>query len=43
MYLLDTDHLGILQLRDGDLHAKLQSRLARVSRGDAVLSIVSFH
>lgn len=43
MYLLDTDHLGILQLRDGDLHAKLKSRLARVERGDVWLSIVSFH
>ena len=43
MYLLDTDHLGILQLRDGDLHAKLQSRLARIGRGDVLLSIVSFH
>jgi tRNA(fMet)-specific endonuclease VapC len=43
VYLLDTDHLGILQLRDGALHAKLQSRLARIGRGDAFLSIVSFH
>ena len=43
MYLLDTDHLGILQLRDGDLHAKLLSRLARIERGDVWLSIVSFH
>jgi tRNA(fMet)-specific endonuclease VapC len=43
VYLLDTDHLGILQLRDGALHKSLQSRLARIKRGDAWLSIVSFH
>lgn len=43
MYLLDTDHLGILQLRDGELHARLRTRLARIGRNDAVLSIVSFH
>lgn len=42
MYLLDTDHLGILQIRDGDAYVALKSRLQRINRADALLSIVSF-
>lgn len=43
MYLLDTDHFGVLQLRDGDLHAALQTRMARRPRAEFAVSIISFH
>ena len=43
MYLLDTDHLGILQLRDGALYAALQSRLITRPNTEFFVSIVSFH
>jgi len=43
MYLLDTDHLGILQGRVQPEVSRLLSRMARYSQADFFVSIVSFH
>ncbi len=42
-YLLDTDHISILQRRSGPEFAVLSARISRESRADLGLSIVSFH
>ena len=42
-YLLDTDHISILQERSGPEYAALTSRIAQHSPADFALSIVSFH
>ena len=42
-YLLDTDHISILQRRAGPEFAILWRRISRQSRADLGFSIVSFH
>jgi tRNA(fMet)-specific endonuclease VapC len=42
-YLLDTDHINILQRRSGPEFGTLWARITRVSRVDFGFSIVSFH
>jgi tRNA(fMet)-specific endonuclease VapC len=43
MYLLDTDHISVLQLRMGHEFATLSARINRVLPSDLAFSIVSFH
>jgi tRNA(fMet)-specific endonuclease VapC len=42
-FLLDTDHIRILQKQTGQEYAVLTARIATVSRADLVFCIVSFH
>ena len=42
-YLLDTDHLSILQQRSGREYAALVGRLALLPPTDLALSVASFH
>jgi tRNA(fMet)-specific endonuclease VapC len=42
-YLLDTDHISILQRRSGPEFAVLSARISQESRVDLGFSIVSFH
>ena len=42
-YLLDTDHISILQPRSGPEFATLSARIRHESRADLGFSIVSFH
>ena len=42
-YLLDTDHISILQRRSGPEFVSLWSRISRESRADLGFSIISFH
>lgn len=42
-YLLDTDHISVLQQSSGPAYAALSSRIASHARADLALSIVSFH
>jgi tRNA(fMet)-specific endonuclease VapC len=42
-YLLDTDHISILQRQSGREYAILSARISRESRSDLGFSIVSFH
>ncbi len=42
-YLLDTDHISILQRQAGREYAILSARIRRESRSDLGFSIVSFH
>jgi tRNA(fMet)-specific endonuclease VapC len=42
-YLLDTDHLSILQRMSGPEYATLSARIARVPPDDLALSIITFH
>ena len=42
-YLLDTDHLSILQRQSGTEYAVLRAHLARYLLTDVALSIISFH
>jgi tRNA(fMet)-specific endonuclease VapC len=42
-YLLDTDHLSILQRATGEAYLHLSSRMARCSVVDFGVSIVTFH
>jgi tRNA(fMet)-specific endonuclease VapC len=42
-YLLDTDHISILQQESGREFAALAARLGRESRDDLAFSVVSFH
>lgn len=43
MFLLDTDHLGIVQRRSAPEHANLTQRMRRHSLTDFFVSIISFH
>lgn len=43
MFLLDTDHLSIVQREQGDMYARLMDRLKRVRKADVYVSMVSFH
>ena len=42
-YLLDTDHISVLQQQSGTEFAALSARIAQHSMSDLVLSVVSFH
>ena len=42
-YLLDTDHISILQRRGGAAHAALVARIAQQPSNDFAFPIVSFH
>jgi len=42
-FLLDTDHISILQKQSGPEYATLMARIARVPRADLAFCIVSFH
>ena len=43
MFLLDTDHIGILQTQANPEFAALSKRIAEHSQADFFVSIVSFH
>ena len=43
MYLLDTDHLIVLQRRSDPEYSSLRDRMSRHAAIDFFLSIVSFH
>ena len=43
MYILDTDHVGILQLAAGREYLALSRRIARCSQTDLYVTIVSLH
>ncbi len=42
-FLLDTDHISILQKQSGSEYAALMARIAQVRRTDLACCIVSFH
>ena len=42
-FLLDTDHISILQKQSGPEYAALLARVAQVPRADLAFCIVSFH
>ena len=42
-YLLDTDHISILQKQSGPEYTALMARIAQVRRADLAFCIVSFH
>jgi len=42
-YLLDTDHLSILQRQAGDSYVNLAKRMAQHSSSDFAISVVTFH
>jgi tRNA(fMet)-specific endonuclease VapC len=42
-YLLDTDHISVLQQQSGPDYATLSARIARHPPADLALSVVSFH
>src|SRR5260221_9163225 len=42
-FLLDTDHISILQKQSGTEYAALMARIAQVQRADLAFCIVSFH
>lgn len=42
-YLLDTDHISILQRQTGAEYVRLKSRIAQHSQIDLAFSIISFH
>lgn len=42
-YLLDTDHLSVLQRQTGDSYANLSRRMTQHSPSDFSISIVTFH
>ena len=43
MYLLDTDHISLLQHSSGSEFARLSTRMGRYSTNDFFFSVVSFH
>ena len=42
-FLLDTDHISILQKQSGPEYSALMARIAQVRRADLAFCIVSFH
>ena len=42
-YLLDTDHISVLQQPSGSAYATLSARIAQHPPADLALSVVSFH
>jgi len=43
MYILDTDHIGILQRRSGPAYKTLSQRIAQYPQRNFFVAIVSFH
>ena len=43
MYILDTDHLGILQRGSDPHYAALSRKISRHAQSDFYVTIVSFH
>ena len=43
IFLLDTDHLSILQRQTAPEYPALASKIGRISPSDLALSLVSFH
>jgi tRNA(fMet)-specific endonuclease VapC len=43
MFLLDTDHIGLLQLNEGKECERLRARMEAYTRSDFYFPIVSFH
>jgi len=43
MFILDTDHLGILEAKTEPQHARLRSRMTRHFPNDFYVTIISFH
>jgi len=42
-YLLDTDHISVLQRRSGSAYAALATRITQHTPADFAFSVVSFH
>jgi tRNA(fMet)-specific endonuclease VapC len=42
-YLLDTDHISIIQRRSGEPYRRLRDRMGRFSATDFAVCVVSFH
>jgi tRNA(fMet)-specific endonuclease VapC len=42
-YLLDTDHLSVLQRQTGEAYRNLSGRMSRYSLADFTFSVVTFH
>jgi tRNA(fMet)-specific endonuclease VapC len=42
-YLLDTDHISILQRKTGDAYLRLNDRISQCRPDDFALSLISFH
>ena len=42
-YLLDTDHLSIVQRQSGPAYARLRTRIVQHPLADLAFSIISFH
>jgi tRNA(fMet)-specific endonuclease VapC len=42
-YLLDTDHISIIQRRSGQPYQRLRDRMSQYPASDFALSVVSFH
>jgi tRNA(fMet)-specific endonuclease VapC len=43
MYLMDTDHISVLQQQSGPEYAALSARITRHSPADLAVSVISFH
>jgi tRNA(fMet)-specific endonuclease VapC len=43
MYLLDTDHLSVLQKQTGDDYRNLSGRMSGLAQADFAISVVTFH
>lgn len=42
-YLLDTDHISVLQQQSGPAYVALSSRISTHARSELALSVISFH
>jgi tRNA(fMet)-specific endonuclease VapC len=42
-YLLDTDHISIIQRRSGDSYQRLRDRMSQYPATDFALCVVNFH
>jgi tRNA(fMet)-specific endonuclease VapC len=42
-YLLDTDHISVLQRKSGESYLRLTDRISRSNPADFTLSVISFH
>ena len=43
MFLLDSDHLGLLQRQRGEAFERLEARIQRVSETELYIPIIAFH
>ena len=43
MYILDSDHLSVLQFQDGDEFKRLSGRISEHQNADFFVTIISFH